>query len=111
MSTSIFYSRFIVSSRPEDALKLLGKATAAPPRKVDYYDRSEPVQARLHKSLKLWTLYTDLEESLGTFETTKVSLQPELLFPPIDVQHLIFNCRRCRFFIHDPKRAIANDST
>ncbi|THD26152.1 Pre mRNA splicing factor SYF1 [Fasciola hepatica] len=59
--------------RPEEALRLLGKATAAPPRKVDYYDRSEPVQARLHKSLKLWTLYTDLEESLGTFETTKAA--------------------------------------
>lgn len=43
-----------------------------PPRKVDYYDRSESVQNRLHKSLRLWLLYTDLEESFGTFETTKV---------------------------------------
>ncbi|RTG83765.1 pre-mRNA-splicing factor SYF1 [Schistosoma bovis] len=60
-------------SQPEAALRLLGKATTAPSRKVDYYDRSEPVQARLHKSLRLWSLYTDLEESFGTFETTKAA--------------------------------------
>ncbi|KAF5396790.1 XPA binding protein 2 [Paragonimus heterotremus] len=59
--------------RSEEALRLLSKATTVPPRKVDYYDRSEPVQARLHKSLRLWTLYTDLEESFGTFETTKAA--------------------------------------
>jgi pre-mRNA-splicing factor SYF1 len=30
-----------------------------------------PVQARLFKSLKLWSFYVDLEESIGTVETTK----------------------------------------
>ncbi len=30
-----------------------------------------PVQARLFKSLKLWSFYVDLEESLGTVESTK----------------------------------------
>ncbi|KAH8857523.1 Pre-mRNA-splicing factor SYF1 [Schistosoma japonicum] len=63
----------IRNDQPETALRLLGKATTAPSRKVDYYDRSEPVQARLHKSLRLWSLYTDLEESFGTFETTKAA--------------------------------------
>lgn len=29
------------------------------------------VQARLFKSLKLWSFYVDLEESLGTVETAK----------------------------------------
>jgi pre-mRNA-splicing factor SYF1 len=29
------------------------------------------VQARLFKSLKLWSFYVDLEESLGTVESTK----------------------------------------
>ena len=28
-------------------------------------------KGRVHKSLKLWALYADLEESLGTFETCK----------------------------------------
>jgi pre-mRNA-splicing factor SYF1 len=33
--------------------------------------QSLPVQARLFKSLKLWSFYVDLEESLGTVESTK----------------------------------------
>jgi len=39
--------------------------------KVNYHDHSLPVQARLFKSLKLWSFYVDLEESLGTVESTK----------------------------------------
>lgn len=34
-------------------------------------DGSEPVQVRLYKSLRLWTFYVDLEESLGTLESTR----------------------------------------
>ncbi|XP_062114653.1 uncharacterized protein LOC133825767 [Humulus lupulus] len=34
-------------------------------------DGSEPVQMKLHKSLRLWTFYVDLEESLGTLESTR----------------------------------------
>ncbi|KAH0828846.1 hypothetical protein J3R83DRAFT_3322, partial [Lanmaoa asiatica] len=30
-----------------------------------------PVQARLFKSLKFWSFYVDLEESIGTVELTK----------------------------------------
>jgi pre-mRNA-splicing factor SYF1 len=30
-----------------------------------------PVQARLFKSLKLWSFYVDLEESIGTVESAK----------------------------------------
>jgi len=55
----------------EDALKLLQKATAPPPRRVNYHDEAETVQMRLHKCLKIWSLYADLEESFGTFKTTK----------------------------------------
>ncbi|EUB63401.1 Pre-mRNA-splicing factor SYF1 [Echinococcus granulosus] len=58
----------------ETALQLLARAvTPVASHKVDYYDRSEPVQNRLHKSIRLWTLYTDLEESFGTFQTTKAA--------------------------------------
>lgn len=46
------------------ALKLRHKATAMPKRKVAYHDESEPVQMRLYKSLKLWSMYADLEEVL-----------------------------------------------
>lgn len=34
-------------------------------------DGNEPVQMRLHKSLRLWTFYVDLEESLGNLESTR----------------------------------------
>lgn len=39
--------------------------------KINYHDHSLPVQARLFKSLKLWSFYVDLEESLGTVESAK----------------------------------------
>merc|ERR1712112_247662 len=55
----------------EESLKLLRRATAPPPRRVSYHDSAETVQMRLHKSLKLWSLYADLEESFGTFKSTK----------------------------------------
>uniref|UniRef100_A0A2C9U5L4 Suppressor of forked domain-containing protein n=1 Tax=Manihot esculenta TaxID=3983 RepID=A0A2C9U5L4_MANES len=34
-------------------------------------DGSEPVQMKVHKSLRLWTFYVDLEEGLGTLESTR----------------------------------------
>ncbi|XP_077986681.1 pre-mRNA-splicing factor SYF1-like [Glandiceps talaboti] len=55
----------------DEALKLMQKATAMPARKVAYGDKSEPVQKRLYKSLKVWSMYADLEESFGTFKSTK----------------------------------------
>lgn len=32
--------------------------------------QTETVQRRVYKSLKLWSMYADLEESLGTFQVT-----------------------------------------
>lgn len=55
----------------EFALQLMTKATAMPKRKVAYHDDTESVQMRLYKSLKLWSMYADLEESFGTFTTCK----------------------------------------
>lgn len=55
----------------EDALKLMHKATVLPSRKVAYHDDKETVQARLYKSLKVWSMYADLEESFGTFKSCK----------------------------------------
>ncbi|KAF2348832.1 siRNA-mediated silencing protein NRDE-2 [Trinorchestia longiramus] len=54
-----------------EALQLLKRATAIPGARIDYHDESESVQRRLHKCLKLWSLYADLEESLGTFQSCK----------------------------------------
>ncbi|XP_065067886.1 pre-mRNA-splicing factor SYF1-like [Rhopilema esculentum] len=57
----------------EKALRLMRRATAIPSKKagVNYHDEREKVQDRVHKSLKLWSMYADLEESLGTFQSTK----------------------------------------
>lgn len=44
------------------------RATTMPARKVAYHDESETVQMRLYKSLKVWSMYADLEESFGTFK-------------------------------------------
>lgn len=34
-------------------------------------EREGPVQGRVYRSLKLWAFYCDLEESLGTLESTR----------------------------------------
>ena len=48
------------------------RATAMPARKVAYHDESETVQMRLYKSLKVWSIYADLEESFGTFKVRSI---------------------------------------
>lgn len=55
-------------------MKLMQKATVMPPRKVAYHDETETVQMRLYKSLKLWSMYADLEESFGTFKVMEFLL-------------------------------------
>ncbi|NXJ58700.1 SYF1 factor, partial [Spizaetus tyrannus] len=52
----------------DEALRILRKATALPAKRAEYFDSTEPVQNRLYKSLKVWSMLADLEESLGTFQ-------------------------------------------
>ncbi|MED6136235.1 hypothetical protein PIB30_054207 [Stylosanthes scabra] len=52
------------------ALDLMRRATAEPSVEVKRRvaaDGNEPVQMKLHKSLRLWSFYVDLEESRGNF--------------------------------------------
>ncbi|CAH2044591.1 unnamed protein product [Thlaspi arvense] len=56
------------------ALELMRRATAVPTVEVrrrvgDIKD--VPVQMKLHRCLRLWSFYVDLEESLGTLESTR----------------------------------------
>ncbi len=53
------------------------RATAMPAKRAAYHDKSEPVQNRLFRSLRVWSMYADLEESLGTFE---------VIFPPMYIR-------------------------
>ncbi|KAF8509539.1 hypothetical protein JB92DRAFT_2945542 [Gautieria morchelliformis] len=56
----------------EEAIRVMQRAAVVPKNpKINYHDQSLPVQARLFKSLKLWSFYVDIEESIGTVETTK----------------------------------------
>jgi pre-mRNA-splicing factor SYF1 len=51
------------------------RASQSPPKnkanQISYHDESLPAQVRLFKSLKLWSFYVDLEESIGSVETSK----------------------------------------
>ncbi|KAK7693311.1 pre-mRNA-splicing factor syf1 [Cerrena zonata] len=56
----------------DEAIRAMQRAAFVPKNaKINYHDQSLPSQARLFKSLKLWSFYVDLEESLGTVETAK----------------------------------------
>ncbi|GJN94630.1 hypothetical protein Rhopal_007713-T1 [Rhodotorula paludigena] len=57
----------------DEAIKVMQRATAIPKnwRNISFHDESLAPQQRLFKSLKLWSFFVDLEESIGTVETTK----------------------------------------
>ncbi|KII88726.1 hypothetical protein PLICRDRAFT_41946 [Plicaturopsis crispa FD-325 SS-3] len=56
----------------DEAIRVMQRATAIPKNtKINYHDHSLSAQARLFKSIKLWSFYVDIEESIGTVETTK----------------------------------------
>lgn len=55
----------------DEALSIMKRATAMPVRKAGYFDNTEPVQNRVYRSIKLWSMYADLEESFGTVKSCK----------------------------------------
>ncbi|KAI3904862.1 hypothetical protein MKW92_037644 [Papaver armeniacum] len=58
----------------EGAREILTDATAEPSAEVKRRvagGGNEPVPMKLHKSVRLWTLYADLEEGVGTLESTR----------------------------------------
>jgi pre-mRNA-splicing factor SYF1 len=59
--------------QPRAAIAILQRATTPAPRSAsaNYHDESSPAQLRVHRSIKLWALYADLEESMGTVESCK----------------------------------------
>ncbi|KAK9815714.1 hypothetical protein WJX72_008451 [[Myrmecia] bisecta] len=81
------------------ALDLLRRATATPShaagrRQAAAAEREGPVQARLYRSLKLWNFYCDLEESLGTLESTRAVydriLELRIATPQIVLNYALF---------------------
>ncbi|CAG8471991.1 15026_t:CDS:10 [Acaulospora morrowiae] len=56
----------------DKAIEVMSRATVPTGNpNVDYRDESIPVQQRVFKSIKLWSFYVDLEESIGTIESTR----------------------------------------
>jgi pre-mRNA-splicing factor SYF1 len=78
----------------DKAIDLLKLATFAPEKNIHYNDKGVTVQKRLHKSLKMWSLYADLEESFGTFKTTKACydriLELKIPTPQIIINYGLF---------------------
>ncbi|PWZ03649.1 TPR-like protein [Testicularia cyperi] len=60
-------------SHYDEAIRVMARSVA-PPRQtkgVSYHDETLPPQSRLFKSLKLWSFYVDLEESLGDVQSAR----------------------------------------
>ncbi|WFD30540.1 pre-mRNA-splicing factor syf1 [Malassezia sp. CBS 17886] len=60
----------------DEALRVMVRATSPAGgvnrnKSISYFDETLAPQTRLFKSLKLWSFYADLEESLGTRESAK----------------------------------------
>ncbi|KAJ4833905.1 hypothetical protein Tsubulata_032939 [Turnera subulata] len=66
-------------NNPKAALELLRGATAEPSvevkRIVSADGCNEPAQMKLHLSSRLWNFYVDLEETLGTLESTRAAYE------------------------------------
>ncbi|KAI4296973.1 hypothetical protein L6164_036886 [Bauhinia variegata] len=75
------------------ALELMRRATAEPSIEVKRRvasDADKPVQMKLHRSLKLWSFYVDLEESVGALESTR-AIYEQILDLRIATPQIIIN--------------------
>ncbi|KAK6039338.1 HAT repeat protein, partial [Cooperia oncophora] len=76
------------------AITVLRRACAPPPRKTNYFDETETVQMRVHKSLRVWSMYADLEESFGTIDSCRAVydriLDLRIATPQIVINYAMF---------------------
>jgi len=78
----------------KEALQVMKTATTVPPRAMGRLWKKEEeqahVQERLYKSTKLWAFYADLEENLGTLESTK-AVYEQILTLKVATPQLVIN--------------------
>jgi pre-mRNA-splicing factor SYF1 len=80
----------------QKAIEVVGRGTAplSGNRKIKYTDDSKTPQQRLFKCVKLWAFYADLEESVGTVESTKAVydriLELKIATPQIIINYASF---------------------
>ncbi|KJH51924.1 HAT repeat protein [Dictyocaulus viviparus] len=79
---------------PDRAIAVLRRACAPPPLKTNYFDETEAVQHRVHKSLRVWSMYADLEESFGTLDSCRAVydriLDLRIATPQIVINYAMF---------------------
>ncbi|KAJ3412240.1 pre-mRNA-splicing factor syf1 [Chytridiales sp. JEL 0842] len=83
----------------EAALEVMGRATVPPrPGKnvptlhtIRYNDENLAPHLRLFKSIKLWSFYVDLEESIGTVESAK-AVYERIMELKIATPQIVINC-------------------
>lgn len=74
-----------------NALAILRQATTIPSRKSSSGNAEMPTsRQRLYRSTKLWAIYADIEESLGTFETAK-SVYERMLDLKVATPQIVLN--------------------
>ncbi|KAI8608801.1 hypothetical protein BC830DRAFT_915174 [Chytriomyces sp. MP71] len=81
------------------ALEVMGRATVPPQASkkipnlslIRYNDEDLSPQIRIFKSLKLWSFFVDLEESIGTVESTKLVYE-RIMELKIATPQVIINC-------------------
>jgi len=80
----------IENDNEKRALSIMKQATAMPARRAGYFENNEVVQNRVYRSLKLWSLYADLEEAFGTNESCK-SVYDRMIDLKIATPQIIIN--------------------
>jgi len=90
----------IAQDEPAKALDVLSRA-CLPPRKppaylqsIRYSDEAIEPQKRLFKSIKLWSFLADLQESIGTLESTRIAydkiLELKIATPQVVINYASF---------------------
>ncbi|KAM0747226.1 TPR-like protein [Meredithblackwellia eburnea MCA 4105] len=77
----------------DEAIKVMQRATQVPKKwnAISFHDEQLSPQTRLFKSLKLWSFYSDLEESIGTVESTK-AVYDRIFELKIANAQIVINC-------------------
>ncbi|EPY53628.1 complexed with Cdc5 protein Cwf3 [Schizosaccharomyces cryophilus OY26] len=76
----------------DTARKLIGDAVQAPKKStVSFFDEALSPQVRLHKSAKIWMYYLDLEESVGSVDSTR-RLYDRMFELKIATPQVVVNC-------------------
>lgn len=76
------------------AVDLLKRATSPPNKHAAYFDETAKVQSRVFRSLKLWSLYADIEECRGSIDSCRAIyeriLELRIATPQIVINYAVF---------------------